>query len=225
MNADLFLSDAFRNALDDYFYLLNNHYPQKGALKLVGDRYRLSTDQRTILYRGISSREKATERKSKITAEPSDSLAIDGYNVIFTLLNYRLGRFVFISNDGICRDAGSLFGKIRKDSLFNECAMILIEFLSNYLNTSITIYFDSPVLSSKKHRSLLLQLTDDTNINIDVSLVQSADQSLLNDPSSVLASSDSVIIDNAMRPVLDIPKIIIEGKYGYSLIDLGSLLR
>jgi hypothetical protein len=46
------MSDAFINACHDYYYLLNRHFPERGVLKLVGDRYRLDGDQRTVLYRG-----------------------------------------------------------------------------------------------------------------------------------------------------------------------------
>ena len=224
MKADILLTDNFQHALNDYYYLMNNHYPEKGSLKLVGDHYRLSTDLRTILYRGISSREKAVERKNRITESPSDTLVIDGYNVLFTLLNYRLGRFVFISNDGICRDAGSLFGKIRKESLFNECVTILSEYLSNFMNSSITIFLDSPVAFSKKHLELLLEMAEKGKFNLEVNLVKSADMSLLKDSSKVLATSDSFVIDNSKKPILDIPKAIIEKKYNSSVTDLGILL-
>ena len=49
------LNEFFMNACKDYAYLINRNYPERGTLKLVGDRYRLTRDQRTILYRGISS--------------------------------------------------------------------------------------------------------------------------------------------------------------------------
>jgi hypothetical protein len=42
----------FTSACRDYFYLIDKNYPERGSLKIVGDRYRLSGDQRTILYRG-----------------------------------------------------------------------------------------------------------------------------------------------------------------------------
>lgn len=225
MKVDIIQNEEFRQALNDYYYLINGHYPEKGSLKLVGDRYQLSTELRTILYRGISSAEAVTKRKQRITKSPTRTLAIDGYNVLFTLLNYRLGRFVFISNDGICRDAGSLFGKIRNTSLFNECASMLIDYLSKFKDTSILLYLDSPVSFSKNHQKLLQQSAYMSRIQMEVLLVKSADQSLLEDTSYVIATSDSVLIDNLKKSILDIPKTIIENKYNYSMIDLGSLLK
>ena len=222
---DAIINDVFQQAMNDYFYLKNNHYPEKGSLKLVGDRYLLSTDQRTTLYRGISSREEASKRSLRIVPSAIDSLAIDGYNVLFTLYNYRLGRFVFISNDGICRDAGSLFGKISNESLFAECASLLIEYLADFTITAITLYLDSSVPSSKNHQTLLSQLARTKNIQFDAILSASADKSLLSDQSRVIATSNSAVIDGLDKSILDIPKTIIEKKYNYSIHKLGTLLK
>ena len=116
------LNDLFMNACKDYAYLINRNYPEPGTLKLVGDRYRLTRDQRTILYRGISSAEKSALRKAKLVKEiENKTLAIDGYNVLFSLLNYRLGRFTFISTDDVLRDAGSLHGRLKDEELFMDC--------------------------------------------------------------------------------------------------------
>ena len=59
-----FLNDhIFKQACRDYYYLIDRNYPERGTLKLIGDRYRLSGDQRTVLYRGISSQERSDMRK------------------------------------------------------------------------------------------------------------------------------------------------------------------
>jgi hypothetical protein len=94
MNIDLLNSDEFNNALLDYFYLIDRNFPEKASLKLVGDRYRLVSELRTLLYRGICSEKKASDRRKRITNNREGLLIIDGYNVLFTLLSYRLGRFV-----------------------------------------------------------------------------------------------------------------------------------
>ena len=83
-------SELFQQALKDYFYLIDRSYPEKGSLKLVGDRYMLSTDLRNLLYRGVTSRENSKQRSARLVDTPHAPLIIDGYNVLFTLLNYRL---------------------------------------------------------------------------------------------------------------------------------------
>jgi hypothetical protein len=114
-------NELFEKAVRDYYFLMDNKYPNKGSLKLVGDRYRLTGDERTILFRGVASSQKNIERQKRVAINFSNQkLLLDGYNIVFTLMNYFLGRIVFISSDGFCRDAGSLFGKIRNQSLFYQ---------------------------------------------------------------------------------------------------------
>ena len=145
MNPDYLNNETFRKALADYFYLIDRGYPEKGSLKLTGDRYKLSSGLRTLLYRGVTSSEDSEKRRTRITNKPRDLLIIDGYNVLFTLLNYRLGRLVFISFDNICRDNGSLFGKIKDEELFTDCTVFLEEYLRNLTGLEIVLYLDEPV--------------------------------------------------------------------------------
>src|SRR5512145_134791 len=107
LNSSL-LTDSFSQACTDYFYMVDHHYPERSVLKLVGDRYLLSGDQRTVLYRGISSLKRSSLRNAFLTKDTGGKqLIVDGYNVLFTLLNYRLGKITFVSTDGIVRDAGA----------------------------------------------------------------------------------------------------------------------
>ena len=219
------LSPEFIKAVNDYYYLMKMEYPEKGSLKLVGDRYRLSTDIRTILYRGISSPQKVESRKQRIIINCPDTISIDGYNVLFTLLNYRLGRIVFLSNDGICRDAGSLFGKVPDAKLFNDCVFLLIDYLGNSVESDVRIYLDSPVKSSPEHQDLLYKTAKSKGLPIKIILTKSADQSLLDDPSGIIASSDSAIIDRTEKMILDIPKYLLLHRYHAELLNLEALLR
>jgi hypothetical protein len=218
-------SPEFIKAISDYCNLMDRGYPEKGSLKLVGDRYRLSSELRTILYRGICSSAKATSRKRRIITDASGTLAIDGYNVLFTLLNYRLGRLVFISNDGICRDAGSLFGKVLDRRLFNECMVLLLEYLKNSAKMEIRIYLDTPVSNSHQHREYLSKIAKSTGISLSIILTESADQALLEDPSGLIASSDSDIIDSTEKSILDIPKCLLQKRYHAVMIDLEALIH
>ena len=43
---------AFADAAADYLFLLEHRYPQAAVLKLTGDRYKLSSLERSVLYRG-----------------------------------------------------------------------------------------------------------------------------------------------------------------------------
>ena len=218
-------SDKFNKALADYFYLIDHNYPEKGSLKLIGDRYQLETDLRNALYRSISSSVKNKRRSQRLVQNPFDCLIIDGYNVILTLLNYRLGKFVFISTDNICRDAGALFGRIRNEQLFSQCAELLVKYLSAFNNLDIIIYLDSPVSFSLKHKQLLLSFFQKKNMNIRVEVVHSADHSISKNSGGTVATSDSALIDACNNPIIDLPRLILQKEYDVRLFDFGLKLK
>ena len=212
-------------ALHDYSYLKDRHYPDKGILKFVGDRYRLSTVERTLLYRGITSAEHRQDILQRLTEQPTDPVIIDGYNVLITLLNYRLGHLVFICTDGLCRDAGSLFGKIRNEELFGECVTELLGYLKSEKKYPSVIYLDSPVSHTRKHLQMLRILAQEAGLPLHAELVRSADEALLLHNSGILATSDTAILKRTVNPILDIPAIIIRKRYGGKLFDLNRYLK
>ena len=98
-----------RNAIGDYAYLRDRGYSSRPAVSLVGDRYRLTRRQRTILYRGVCSEEEARRRESRIALPEeaaSSTVTADGYNVLLILYHNLAGYPVFLCRDGLVRDAG-----------------------------------------------------------------------------------------------------------------------
>jgi hypothetical protein len=220
-----FLSSAFIAACGDYARLMDRHYPERGVLKLVGDRYKLTGDQRTVLYRGISSRQRSLQRESLLVADITDKhLVIDGYNVLFTLLNYRLGRITFISTDQILRDAGSLHGKLRDQKIFEECAELMVGYLAERQPARSEVYFDAPVSHSEKHAQLLRGRMKDFGMEGDCFVIRSADWALRQATHGVLATSDTAIIEKAGLPVVDLPKEILTHTYAAVFPVLGDLI-
>jgi hypothetical protein len=220
------LADAdFISACRDYFYLVDRHFPERGVLKLVGDRYRLTGDQRTVLYRGISSRERSEFRNSLLVNETTNDVwVIDGYNVLFTLLNYRLGRNLFISTDGILRDAGSLHGKLRDENTFSDCIGVLLEHLAGRKKCRIDIYLDSPVSHSEKHAQKIRERMQELQIPGDCMVIRSADWALKQYKQATLSTSDTAIIEKAAMPVIDLPRAILEHNYAVIFPELKKLI-
>lgn len=219
------MNDFFISACKDYAYLVNRNYPEPGMLKLVGDRYRLTRDQRTILYRGISSVEKSALRKSKRVNEiAGKTLAIDGYNVLFSLLNYRLGRFTFISTDDFLRDAGSLHGKLAHEDMFEDCITILAKHLSAMHPSHVDVFLDSPVSHSERHAGILTDIFHEYALQTRCRVIRSADYGMKHLPFDVLATSDSVIIESAGTGVVDLPRFILEKQYNAELVKIADLL-
>ncbi len=223
---DIFIQSQLQEALADYHYLINKGYPEKGALKMVGDRYRLSGSFRTILYRGVASHARVNRLLKRITNNiDGHELAIDGYNVVFTLMNYKLGRHVFISLDGICRDAGSLFGKVRNQDLFKETLEQTIQYLSIRKLLFVQFFFDAPVSFSREHANYTENLLHDFSIPGCVKVVKNADLELVNANSQIVCTSDSEILENTKQPICDLPYQLITYYYAPRLLDLTSLLE
>lgn len=219
------LNDRFIAACQDYAYLINRNYPVPGTLKLVGDRYRLTRDQRTVLYRGISSAEKSSSRKSRLVREiENKTLAIDGYNVLFSLLNYRLGRFTFISTDDVLRDAGSFHGRLKDEEMFTECINILASHISTLHPLQVDIFLDSPVSHSERHARVITGMFRQSGVAVNCHVIRSADYGLKHLPFEVVATSDSVIIENADKAIIDLPRIILERQYNAQLVRMADLL-
>lgn len=219
------LNSAFIEACCDYARLMDRHYPERGVLKLVGDRYKLTGNQRTVLYRGISSRQRSRQRESLLVTDITDKfLVIDGYNVLFTLLNYRLGRITFISTDRILRDAGSLHGKLRDQQIFEECAELLIGYLAERQPARSDVYFDAPVSHSEKHARLVQGRMKDLGLEGDCFVIRSADWALRHAIGGVLATSDTAIIEKAGLPVVDLPKDILTHFYAPVFPVLDDLI-
>lgn len=225
MQDNPFINGDFIQACKDYFYLIDRKYPERGILKLTGDRYRLSGDQRTVMYRGISSFERSRLRSSLLVpAIKGKHLIIDGYNVLFSLLNYRLGRIVFISTDNVLRDAGSLHGKIRNMEYFTDCIELMMGSLSQLNPDLVDIYLDSPVSHSEKHVHLLKEKFAEKGLQGDCFLVRSADWSLKHVQDGVLATSDTVIIEKAAIKVFDLSRMILETAFTTSFLQLRNLV-
>jgi hypothetical protein len=222
------ITNAFKDALTDYYYLLNKNYPGKETLKLVGDRFRLTGVQRTVLFRGITSKEKALKRKAKlISLENSKEkiLYIDGYNVLFTMMNYLLGKVICIGNDGILRDSGGNYGKIENETTFYQSANLLMDFIPKSAFQEVTIYLDSPVSNSSSHFNQLEKQIQQKKIKGKIHLTRPVDQRLkqINDGSGVIATSDSEIIDHTAGKIIDLARCALETTYGITVLDLGSL--
>ncbi len=216
----------FLNAIKDYRYLLDHHYPQRSCLKLVGDRYKLISDARTILYRGIASKQDAEIREKKLTDQIQNKpLIIDAYNVLFILMNYLEGKYVFISSDNYCRDAGSQFGRIRQNKLFETLLGELYHYIKVQYPTQVQIFFDAPVLHSANHKTISDMLFHNLSLQGTSHVVRSADQEIKKISNGIIATSDTAIIDAMDSSFIDLPRKFLEDKYGLLKLNLKSLIE
>lgn len=219
-------TQSFIDAVNDYFYLLNRGYPEKAALKLVGDRHRLSGNQRNCLYRGITSEVKARQRKSKLIQDIKNQVIhIDGYNMLFTIMNYLLGKTLFIANDGLLRDSGESYGKIENNKIFSRASKLALGYLSDNRPGHLTIYLDSTVKNFKTHSKLLEKALIDHRISGKTLSLRHADSALKEIKDGIMASSDSEIIDVVSLRLADVARQTLEISFNIQVLDLEKLIR
>ncbi|MFO7932967.1 MAG: DUF434 domain-containing protein [Bacteroidales bacterium] len=206
--------DELLQAAADYEWMLSRGYPQKSSLKLVGDRFRLSGNLRQVLYRGISSREQAETRKKKLgSVRKGDVVLVDTYNVLFTVNNYLLGRPVFISNDGLLRDAGEMRGRITNKPVFKRGINLLLDVLKEWKEMQFILYLDEPVSYSGR---LSIELSKDMvqmDIDGEAHTTNSPDHMLKHEASDAICTSDSAIIDHYEGRVIDLARYILDRFY------------
>jgi hypothetical protein len=221
------LTESFKAALQDYFMLRNKDYPERPTLKLVGDRYRLTGIQRIVLFRGIVPADTARQRETKLitpTGLKGKKLYLDGYNVLFTIMNYILGKPVFIGNDGILRDAGD-YGEIENGSIFYRAIEVLMDFIHTCGIAWLGIYLDRFVPDSAAHGHGVKKKMLRFNIPGEVYLVLSADKELKKKTEGVIGTSDSEIIDVTPCPVVDAARHALEKQFEIDILYLKNLLR
>lgn len=218
---DSWLNKSFQDASTDYFFLLNKEYPETPTIKLVGDRYRLSGRQRNVLFRGITSQDNAASRKTKISgAIKGEKLYVDGYNVLFTIMNYTLGKTIFIGNDGILRDSGGDYGKIEDESFFYKAADVLFDFIKNSGVQTVLIYLDESISGSAFHLKELEKKMSGTGIEGKIVPVKFADNELKKVSDGMIATSDSGIIDAAGCKIFDLARNVLEANYQINAHEL-----
>ncbi len=216
----------FKDAVADYRLLKNRLYPDKASLKLVGDRYRLSSVARNCLLRGVAAKNIGLARKAKLTSERAvrgKSLGIDWFNVLITLESYLKGGVLFLSDDGLLRDAAAVHSSYRPGAPTERAIGLLCDSLARLAPERVDVYFDAPISHSKIQRDGLERrlLAGAFPFAFSLSLAASADFALKKYP-GVVATSDSVIVDSC-RAVIDLPRLILARTFSYRPSTLDEL--
>jgi len=192
------------DAIKDYSYFMEKDYPYKAILKIIGDRYRLTKVQRSVLQRGIAKKQKADSRKLKI-ANIDDAkrklILIDAYNILITIKSYIDGKFLFIGNDGFLRDTSEDHGQIKNIDKMKKPCSILMDLLKTVNPEYLVFYLDSPISNSGKLSHHLLSLLKKYMVNGKSEVVRSPDHLLSNSKKGIVCTSDSVIIDKQSKVI------------------------
>ena len=216
------LSDL-RSAVADYSLLLTKGYAEKGALKLVGDKFSLTQRQRLAVMRSACSDEQLASRSQR-RVEPKDiegrAIAIDGYNVLITVEAAMSGGLIFKGRDGCFKDLASIHGTYRKVTETIPAVELIGDFLGEAGAGKALWLLDSPVSNSGRLKTLIGELAQENNWNWEIELLLSPDAELKK-TDAVVATSDSVVLDGC-RSWVNLATEIIKNKLpSAKVIDLS----
>jgi hypothetical protein len=220
--ADDKISDL-RSALSDFSLLLTKGYAEKSALKLVGDRFSLTERQRLAIMRSACSDQQLAsrrEREVKIDDLAGHSIAIDGYNVLITIEAAMSGGVIFKGRDGCFRDLASIHGTYRKVTETIPAVQLIGDFLKEIGVTKALWLLDSPVSNSGRLKKLIGELAQKNDWDWEIQLLFSPDSELIK-TDSLVASSDSVVLDGCKSWVNLATEIITQKLSSATIIDLG----
>lgn len=220
------LSDNFRLALGDYVWLLEKKYPEKSIHELVSTHYALNHFERSMLYRGIAPKGKAIARKSRlITIEQLNNrtLHIDLFNALFTIAAYLRGFPVYLSNDGLLRDASESHDSHEWVDHLEKALVLLLEHIDGLSNHKVVFYLDNPLHLSGYVAKEIEKRSGLFKVETEVISHKSPDHLIRKAADGVLATSDSTIIDRSDLPVFDLPCYILVKAYEPKFLDLAGL--
>ena len=213
-------TEILQDAAIDFHYLLNRGFPRKTSLELVGNRYRLSFDQRHILHRGIFSNSDAKARKGKRVSLQSlrnRKVAIDGHNVLITVEAALAGRPLVSSNDGFIRDISGLSGNFRKTKLTDEAIPLILDVLKRARPLYSLFLFDAPISKSGLLAYEVREHLKKKGLPGEALAIK-VPEKVLFEFSGIIATSDTAIIDRS-EAVFDLAGFIIKTR-----IRAGSLV-
>jgi hypothetical protein len=207
MKKTVFPGNTMIDAANDYLFLLDKGYSQRSVLKMVGDRYKLSGTERSVLYRGLSPSVAAANRSEKQVYSEfvrQKELHIDGFNVLITIGSYLNGDFVFVGNDSILRDSAEVHGKIFKTQLLDKGILLIFSFLETLSPSGVFFYFDEPVSHSGDLCNKINELLSYFHLEGQAITHKSPDYLLKTAETGVISTSDTVVIDRCKVPVYDL---------------------
>ena len=188
---------ALREAAGDLSWLLSRGYVNPSALKLVGDRYRLTARQRTAVERSTcSDADRARREAHRVDAREVEGrpLRLDGYNVLTTIEAALAGGVILAGRDGAYRDMASMHGSYRKVAETRPALELLGEVIAAMGVSECLWYLDRPVSNSGRLKKIIEDLAAERGWRWSVELVPDPD-ALLAETDQIVVTADSVILD------------------------------
>ena len=205
----------------DFRFLLNEGYPRKAALELVGNRYGLTSDERHLLHRGVFSNSDSRSRRKKkvfIGEVRNKDLVIDGHNVLITVEAGISGRPLVVGDDGFIRDISGLSGGFKQTETTEKAIQFITRAIKKIKPSQTLFLLDAPISKSGELAEAVRNYLKKQDIPGDAMAVKVPERILIGFP-GVVATSDTAIIDKSKK-VLDLAGHVLGQN-----IELESLIR
>lgn len=215
-----------REAVADLSWLRTRGYRGPSALKLVGDRHRLTERQRTAVGRCACSDQQVAsrlEREEHPESVRGNRVLIDGFNVLTTVEAALAGGILLRGRDGCVRDMSSMHGNYRVLAHTQVAVEAILATLAGLEPGGVVVYLDRPVSNSGRLGGLIRELAGGhPSIGPSVRLVKDPDAILRRaGRRGVVATADSGILDACGR-WLNLSRLVV-GRIGLApgVIDLA----
>lgn len=188
--------DKVKLASEDAHYLLNRGYRVKTATMFVQQHYMLSEPQRLAIVRSVAADKDIELRKSKEKSKEDckgKEVYIDGFNAIIPMESLVSNSPLFVCMDGAIRDMANLKGSYSIIDKTSGAIHLILEQLDKLGVTKAHIYLDRPISNSGRLKSLILELSKQYNVEVEVELLNAVDKELYT--KSNVISGDCVILD------------------------------
>jgi hypothetical protein len=214
---------SLRTAVSELSWLLTRDYSLKGALKLVGDRYKLSDRQRLAVSRAACSDQNQARRlRSLVSAEgvKDEKLIVDGFNLIITIEAALSSGVLLVCRDRCIRDLSSVHGSYRAVTETDRAIGLIGEVLATLGPNSVVWLLDRPISNSGRLANRIRQFARERNWSWSVEVVFNPDAQMAGSE-RIVVSSDSHLLDQVPR-WLNLNRVLIEKWLAESwLIDLS----
>jgi len=203
-------------AAEDLRYLLNRGYTRESTVRFVGDRFALGKPERIALYRCVHPSGEARRRSSKLLMPEhlrGRRLALDGFNIMWTIYWAINGHPLLLCDDGVVRDITVARGRPSVEKA-GAVAGPLISAISALSPSSVAMVFDKQISNSGAVSAYLNERLLSSGIDSRSSTSRTADLEISR-TEGVACSSDSIVIDKA-REAFDLA--------GYAVVRILGML-
>lgn len=191
----------FKEAVDDFNYLLSRGYATNAALELVGNRYHLNQRQRIAIRRISASAQEIENRKRRqchTTELVHQEIDIDGFNLLILLESIMSGGYVFRCRDGLYRDIASVHGAYKRVIKTEEAIKLIGDTFNELQVSAVRWLLDAPIANSGKLKTFLQEVSEVKRYSWEVEVVKNPDHELVKSPRIVI-SSDGWILDQVNK--------------------------